>query len=103
MKLQDISHIEQTIQRAENIDCRSAIDIGEQLELRRERLAETAVSETPNEAFERVLGTNDLLPVSYFTEGLRAAKSVCRMVTTPTAVLICTVCSTLPAWEERRN
>lgn len=80
MKLQDISHIEQTIQRAENIDCRSAIDIGEQLELRRERLAETAISETPNEAFERVLGTNDLLPVSYFTEGLRAAKSVCRII-----------------------
>lgn len=80
MKLQDISHIEQTIQRAESSDSRSTIDVGEQLELRREHLAKTAVSETPNEAFERVLGTNDLLPVSYFTEGLRAAKSVCRIV-----------------------
>lgn len=80
MKLQDISHIEQTIQRAESIDSRRPVDVSEQLELRRERLTKTAVSETPNEAFERVLGTNDLLPVSYFTEGLRASKSVCRII-----------------------
>lgn len=80
MKLQDISHIEQTIQRAESIDSRRPIDVSEQLELRRERLTETAVSETPNKAFERVLGTNDLLPVSYFIEGLRTTKSVCRII-----------------------
>jgi endonuclease G, mitochondrial len=80
MKLQDLSHIEETMLRAESIDSRSVIDVEEQLELRRERLAQSAVNETPNDAFERVIGKNDLLPVSYFAEGLRATKAICRVI-----------------------
>lgn len=80
MKLQDLSHIEETMSRAENVDSRSVIDVEEQLERRRERLAESAVNETPNDAFERVIGKNDLLPVSYFAEGLRATKAICRVI-----------------------